>query len=128
MAGKPKYKWNTEQAKIAETCAGLGLKDVNIATILKMSRATMCRLYAKELANGRAVALQNVAKTAYQMAISGKVPAMTMFWLKCQGEWREVQRVEHSGPEGKPMEVQAAPTLSRDQIRQAAKELADESD
>lgn len=36
--------------------------------------------------------------------------------------------VEHSGPDGKPMEVRAALSFTQKQIKQAAKEIADDTD
>ncbi len=38
---------------------------------------------------GRALALAQVAKTAFQLATSGKCYPMTMFYLKCRGGWSE---------------------------------------
>jgi hypothetical protein len=32
-----------------------------------------------------------VMQTAFKMAVSGKTPAMTMFWLKTQAGWKEHQ-------------------------------------
>ena len=89
--------WNEDIAKRIEAEAGMGLTDEQIAIIEKAavgSEATLKRRYAHELANGRVLALSKVSQTAYTMAISGRVPAMTMFWLKCRGRWQEVQRVE----------------------------------
>jgi hypothetical protein len=43
---------------------------------------------------GRANACGQVAKTAYNMAVSGKHPNMTIFWLKCRMNWSEVSPVE----------------------------------
>lgn len=105
MANKKKFTWNAEQSKRVESLSGLGLRTDQIASIEGMSRATIQRVYQKEITEGREKAVATVAKTAYQMAVGGKVPAMTMFWLKTQAQWREVQRVEHSGPDGKAIET-----------------------
>jgi hypothetical protein len=39
------------------------------------------------------------------MAISGKFPAAAIFWLKTRAGWRETNIIEHSGPQGGPLEV-----------------------
>ena len=46
---------------------------------------------------GRDAAIANVSQTAYQMAVSGEHPAMTMFWLKTRARWKEVHHVEVEG-------------------------------
>jgi len=39
------------------------------------------------------------------MAISGKCPAATFFWLKCRARWRETLNVDQRriGPDGTPL-------------------------
>lgn len=101
----------TAEIKQIETMSGLGLKVEQMAAVLGMAKKTFERRMndttdAKDaLEKGRAIAAQQVTKTAYELAKSGKVPAMTMFWLKCRERWREVQVMEHSGPDGKPIET-----------------------
>ena len=46
---------------------------------------------------GRSNALANVMRTAYEQAVSGDVPAMTMYYLKTRAGWKETHVVEHSG-------------------------------
>lgn len=94
-----------------ETMSGLGLTVDKMAAIFGLSKKTFERIVADNpevsdaLEKGRAAAEANVTKTAYSLAVSGKVPAMTMFWLKCRARWREVQAVEVSGPNGNPLEI-----------------------
>jgi hypothetical protein len=38
-----------------------------------------------------------VTNTLYRMATSGRHPAATFFWLKCQAGWREVVTIDHTG-------------------------------
>lgn len=86
-----------------ERLAGYGLTMEQISKVFNKSTDTFERLRKKdpelEAAINRGVRKANdaVAQTAYQMAISGKVPAMTMFWLKCRARWKEVTHHEHSG-------------------------------
>ncbi len=86
-----------EDYKKIEAMASYGLSVEKIANVLGMSKKTLERR-AKEngkvktaLELGRAKAEANVSKAAYGMAVSGKVPAMTMFWLKCRAGWKENQ-------------------------------------
>ena len=110
MAAK-KLDLSPDEVKRIETMAGLGLNVSQMAAVLNMSKKTFeRRMHDTEgasdaLEKGRASAALNVTKTAYSLATSGKVPAMTMFWLKCRERWKEVSVHEHSGPDGKPIET-----------------------
>lgn len=122
-----------EQVKQIETMAGLGLKVEQMASILGMSKKTFERrikdtLGASDaLEKGRAIAAHQVTKTAYELAKSGKVPAMTMFWLKCRERWRETQVVEHSGVDGKPIEHRDLSTVPDDQLDAKIQKLLEKS-
>ncbi len=115
----PKYQRSDAVAKRVETLSGYGLNAEQIAIIEKISRRTLFRYYGKELEEGREKAIANVSQTAYQMAVGGKVPAMTMFYLKCRARWKEVHAIEHSGPEGKPIETkqEAVPLTDEQQVK-----------
>jgi hypothetical protein len=39
------------------------------------------------------------------MATSGTYPAATMFWLKCRAGWKETTVLQHSGPNGGPIQI-----------------------
>ena len=96
--------------KQMETMAAFGLNIEQMAAILGFTKPTFERRIAENPAvfeaieKGRATALLNVGKTAYDLAVSGSEPAMTMFYLKCRGRWKETQAIEHSGADGKPLE------------------------
>lgn len=75
-----------------------------IAKAIGVSEKTVRKHYEAELADGRAISDAGVISCAYRMAVSGRHPAMTMFWLKTQLGWREVTRVETVGADGKPIE------------------------
>lgn len=79
-----------------EIMSGLGISIDKIGLILGFSKNTFLRRYQEgdeTLVNavdrGRTRAEKEVTQSAYEQAISGKVPAMTMFWLKCRAGWRE---------------------------------------
>lgn len=121
MARK-KLPLSPDEVKKIETMAGLGLTVAQMAALLNISKKTFeRRMHDTEGANdalekGRAAASLNVTQAAYKMAIGGKYPAMTMFWLKCRERWREVNVHEHSGPDGRPIETRNLAELPEDQI------------
>jgi len=97
-----------------EAMAGVGLKVEQMAAILGMSKATFDRRMrdtpgaSEALEKGRARASFTISKTAFEMAKGGHHVAMTIFWLKCREGWRETpQAIEHSGPDGAPIPIEA---------------------
>lgn len=123
MARPVKHIWNEAQSQRIEKLAMIGVNDEHIAPIEKMSQDTLRRLYRKELTDGRAKGIGAVSQTLYQMALSGKNPAATFFFMKCRAHWREVHSIEHSGPEGKQIPIKTEHTiLSTDQIKRIAEE------
>jgi hypothetical protein len=103
MAGRPKgsglITWTDAQKEQAGKLAGIGCNLNQIATIMGVSSVTLDRMIerdptiAEAISKGRENAAGNVMKTAYQLAVSGKVPAMTMFWLKTRQRWAEARDV-----------------------------------
>lgn len=94
--------------------ASLGATQKMMAALLDMAEISFERMIKKSdalreaIEKGRATSVMNVANVAYQQAITGKNTAMTMFYLKTQGGWREQDRVrvEHTGADGKPLTVE----------------------
>ena len=85
-----------------EKLAGYGLTKEKIADVFGMHRNTFLNRYKKDpklleaLNRGIARAEADVSTKAYEMAMSGDHPSMTMFWLKCRAKWKEVQKIEIS--------------------------------
>lgn len=86
---RPEKQLTEQELAEIETMAGLGLSQNDIASIKGVCGDTLKKHANPYLKRGRAKARAQVAQTAYRMAISGKIPAMTMFWLKTQAGWRE---------------------------------------
>lgn len=99
---KPIKVTETLQVQV-EKLAGYGMTDEDISKVVSMSEATLKRKFRDELDIGRALAKSKVQQTAFKMAISGKQPAMTMFWLKTQCHWKETTVNEHTGKDGKDL-------------------------
>lgn len=81
--------------------AAVGLTNDQMSAILKMSKRAFEQhclnnpLVRNAVEEGRATALYKVGQTCYNMAVSGKNPAMTIFYLKCRGNWKPVNVIEN---------------------------------
>ena len=79
----------------AAKMAGLGMTVTAIGKVLGVSKSTMERRMrdqegvADAIQKGREQASAKVRATAFNMATSGKCPAMTIFWLKVREGWKE---------------------------------------
>jgi hypothetical protein len=94
---RPRFEPTAEQRKTVEVMAAYGIPEEQIASTIGpkgISPKTLRKHFRRELLLGATKANSKVAETAYQMAISGKSPALTIFWLKCRARWRET---EHAG-------------------------------
>ena len=94
---RPRFEPTAEQRKTVEIMAAYGMPEEQIASTIGpkgIDPKTLRKHFRRELLLGATKANSKVAETAYQMAISGKCPVMTIFWLKCRGGWRET---EHAG-------------------------------
>lgn len=117
---RPKKPLTKKQIESLSRMAGQGLTNEQMGAIFCMSKKTFERRMKDTpggfdaLEKGRAQAGDRVSQTAFDMAVSGQSPAMTMFWLKCRLRWREVQALEVSGPDGGP--IKHASDLTDDQL------------
>jgi len=80
----PKRKPPTqEQRSQVKALAGLGLRQEGICALMGLRSAkTLRRHYARELSAGVVEATTKVRQTAFQLAMSGRDPGSTIFWLK----------------------------------------------
>ena len=82
---RPSFRPTPEQRKLVRSLAGMGLRQEWICQMLGLrSPKTLRKHFRAELSKGLAEATAAVARTAYEMALSGRCPAMLLFWLKCQ--------------------------------------------
>lgn len=89
---RPKRNITPEQIKQIETLAGYGLTDEHISDVVGIPESSIKAKCKEVLATGRSKALAAVTQSAYRMAVDGKNPAMTMFYLKCRARWRETDK------------------------------------
>lgn len=89
--------WSEEDKIRAGKLAGIGCNLNQIANIMGVSPPTLDRMIerdpsiAEAISRGRDDASGKIMQTAYQMAASGKIPAMTIFWLKTRQRWAEAR-------------------------------------
>ena len=82
---RPSFKPTAEQRKLVKSLAAVGLRQEQICDMLRLrSPKTLRKHFRAELDNGLAEATAAITRTAYEMALSGRYPAMLLFWLKCQ--------------------------------------------
>jgi hypothetical protein len=92
---RPRFVPTDEKRKNVRSMAAYGIKQEDIAIAVgALSPKTLRKHFPEELRCGAIEANAQVAQTLYQMAISGKCPAATIFWAKTRMGWREIQIVE----------------------------------
>src|SRR4051795_12394354 len=70
---------------MVKSLSAMGLRQEDISNMVGLrSPKTLRKHFRQELSSGMAEANAAVAHVAYEMAVSGRFPAMTFFWEKCQ--------------------------------------------
>ncbi len=96
MARSDKIELSEKDIQQLEIMSGLGVKVSEMAAIIGMSKKTLERRIAEDfvisdaLEKGRAKANTKVTESLYRMAVSGKHPSATFFWMKCRCNWSEL--------------------------------------
>jgi hypothetical protein len=85
-----RFEPSEEQRKTVKALAGYGVKQQHIAALLDVASVTTLRKhFAEELRQGALEAKTQMLGTLFKMAVSGRHPALTMFFLKTRGGWSE---------------------------------------
>jgi hypothetical protein len=93
---RPSFQPTAEQRKLVRSLAALGVPQQRICVLVGLrSPKTLRKHFRPELSNGFAEAYAAVARTAYEMAVSGRYPAMSMFWDKCQSSCLPEAEMQH---------------------------------
>jgi transposase-like protein len=105
-AGRPKHEPTDENIRLVRTLSGYGVPQEEIARQIGIHQETLRSHYRDELDAGVAQANAKVAESLYKKAIGDgpQSASSAMFWLKTRAQWKETQNVEHSGPNGGPIE------------------------
>jgi hypothetical protein len=110
--GQNKFQPSEADRNTVKTMAAAGFKHENIARCLGekgISIKTMYKHFRQELDTSADMANAVIANQAYSAAARGEAWAVC-FWLKCRAKWRETHAIEHSGPDGTPIDVNVTPT------------------
>jgi len=94
---RPRFTPTPDQRRIVKSMAAMGIPHEQIAAMIDCrSPKTLRKYFRKELDSGASEANYKVAKTLFEMATSGKVPAATIFWMKARGGFQERPAFEPS--------------------------------
>lgn len=104
--GRPEREFTPKERERAEALSGLGLPHRQIAVMLGCSEPTLRKHLEDELKSGEAKATAKVAQTLFNKAVNGDTASL-IFWMKVRAGWKETSTVEHSGPDGGPIETVA---------------------
>ncbi len=74
--------------RLVELAAAYGIPDEQVAKSLGMARATLRKLFDRELARGNLRANSKVAESLYQQAVGGNVTAQ-IWWSKARMGWTD---------------------------------------
>ena len=109
--GRPRKELTQEQKIQVEALAAC-LSQEQIADYFGITRPTFAAIIERDeevslrYKRGKAQAISDVAGGLLQMAKAGDT-ASAIFYLKTQAGWRETQKLEHTGPNGGPLQVTA---------------------
>ena len=79
-----------------------GVRQDEQARALRMTPKTLAKHFREELDQAKVVTTSNVSGALYRNAMDGNVSAQ-IFWLKAQAGWREADRLEITGAQGKDL-------------------------
>lgn len=102
-SGRKRYEPTEKDLRIVETMAGCGMPQESIARALGIDSKTLRKHFRRELDCSADKADAQVAASLYKLAISGRCPPATIFWMKSRRGWRETSRLEHAGPDGRAL-------------------------
>lgn len=104
----PGFKPGIAQSREVAVLSALGLEAKEIALALNVEEKLLKTYYSRELMVSQKISNAMVARKALEMAMSGRFPEMTKFWLKARAKWKETSGVEITGANGGPVEVSSA--------------------
>ena len=93
-----------ESRQLVQLHATIGTQQHTIADILGIDDKTLRKHYREELDHAMAKANATIGGALFNKAKGGDTTAM-IFWMKTRAKWRETHRLEHSGPDGGPMQM-----------------------
>lgn len=98
------HKPDEKTKKMVESMSAYGITQTQIARVVGCDEKTLRKYYAEELENAEAKANTQVANVLYKKAMEGDLTAV-IFWLKTRARWRDFSRVEITGADKQPQQV-----------------------
>ena len=95
-SGRKAYEPTDETRALVEKLSGFGVPQVDICSILDISKVTLHKYYKKEIALGFAHANARVGESLFNQAMDGNTAA-AIFWMKARAGWREKHEVALTG-------------------------------
>ena len=92
--GRPEHKPTDQTRRFVQTCSMGGIPQDEICAAIGINKNTLHKHYREEIDQSLPKATAKVVQTAFQLATSGKCPAMTMFWLKCRANWSQKAEID----------------------------------
>ena len=111
--GRREYEPTEKDARMVEALAVCGSPQEAIARVLGIDAKTLRKHFRDVLDTSADKADAQVAASLFKMATLGKCPAAAIFWMKARRGWRETNRLEHTGPGGAALPIDAARALLR---------------
>lgn len=99
-----KVERNEKTAEKIRDYARAGITQKHASALLKMSEDSIQKHYGDDWDIGKAEAIYKLGSSVYKRGLRGD-NAAAFFYLKTQGGWRETDRLELTGQDGKPIEV-----------------------
>ena len=97
-----KFEPTDQQRHLVVMMSANGVKQPEQARALNCGEKTLAKYFKEELAFGKMKATAHVSGALYKNALEGNVQAQ-IFWLKAQAGWREADRLEITGANGKEL-------------------------
>ncbi len=100
---RPPHEPTKENRLMVQVMIAGGIEHIHIAGVLRISRPTLRKHYKHELATGAAEANASIVASLFKAAKGGNVKA-AIWWTQARMGWSETQKVETTGPDGRPIE------------------------
>lgn len=116
-AGRKKWVPDASIIEKAKQFASIGLTEEQIAHNLGVSQETLIQRkneYPELVAaikEGKSHGIGMVANKLYESAMNGNLGAQ-IFYLKARASWKEITTNEHTGLDGKPIELNSKSNVS----------------
>ena len=103
--GEVKVEISDQQREMIRMLSGQGLRDDQVALLVRIPMTTMLIHCREDLNIGKAEAHDKVTKTLFDMAVDKDHVNATMFYLKTQCGWRETSNIEFPDKHGNPQNI-----------------------